>query len=105
MPVGSLKYNPTTSTHGKFVQSAVTSLKDGKRRLADLMGILSQMINGDGSQDVHYAYMTTALGCPDDATAHLLFNELNTNALKLSTDASVTTLNASLEQLFSKLTV
>ena len=105
MPVGHLKYSPTTSTHGKFVQSMLSSLKDGKRKLADLIGVLNLMIDGDGTQDTHYTYMRIALGCDTDAGARAIWDELNSANSKISTDASVTNVNAALEQLFNKLTV
>ena len=61
---GYLQYNPSTSTHGKFIQSAITSIKGGKNSLADLLLTFQQMIiatGGDGSQDADYAIIQSAV--------------------------------------------
>lgn len=104
MAVAHLKYSPTTSTHGKFVQSAVTGLKDGKQRLKDIVATLAMMIDGDGSDAAHFPYMATALGT-DVGTAKAIWDELNSAKFKLTTNAAVTDVDAALDQLASKLLV
>ena len=105
MAIGHLKYNPQTSTHGKFVQSAVTSLKQGKRTLAEVLGFMAQMVDGDTANAANYTYLATALGCPDNATAKGIFDELNSLNGKITTDASVSFVNAAIEQAFNKLAI
>ncbi len=105
MAIGYLKYNPQASTHGKFVQSTITSLKLGKRSLADVLGFMVQMIDGDTADAANYTVLKDALGAPDNATAKGIFDELNSLNLKLTTDASVVEVHAALEQAFNKLAI
>jgi hypothetical protein len=67
-----------------------------------LLDTVSRMIDGDGSQDAHYALVTTMFGFESDAKSHAAFNELNSAFAKLTTDGSVQFVNAALKQLFSE---
>lgn len=100
-----LLYNPQTSTHGKYVVQAVAGLENGKRALAKAIGVLGLMIDNAGTQDADYATMATRIGASDGASARKIWDELNSANAKITTDASVTSVNAALEQLFNKLAI
>lgn len=105
MAVSHLLYNAQTSTHGKYVLSAVASVEGAKRSMAKVIRILWLMIDGDGSLASHYATMATRIGAADGATAKAIWDELNSANSKISTDASVSGVSAALEQLIYKLAV
>jgi hypothetical protein len=105
---GYLQYNPSTSTHGKFIQSAITGIKGGKSALADLLLTFQQMIigtGGDGSQDADYAIIQSAVGAPNAATARGIYDELNSLNGKITTDASVDHVSTAIEQACAKLKI
>lgn len=101
MAVTHISYNSSTQ-HGTLLHAALKGLEDGLDLLNDTLSSMSRMIDGDGSQDAHYAYMRDKFGFPTEAEAHAAFNELNSAAFKLNTNASVTDMNAALLQVFSK---
>jgi hypothetical protein len=115
---GYLKYNASGSTHGRFVQQSITSIRTGKRSLADLLLTFSQMITstgGDGSQDAHYAVIAASIGTQDavingvtvtaNQIARGISDELNSLNGKIATDASVDHVNAAIEQACAKLLI
>ena len=112
---GYLQFNPSGSTHGKFVQQALGQLVQGKRALADILATKNQMITatgGDGSQDADYAIWATAIGCvarADGATANQvargISDELESCNSKVNSDASVDHVATAIEQAASKLRI
>lgn len=101
MAIGHLEYNRGTR-HGNDLDLLLRSLETGLDGLVDLLAILAQMIDGDGSQAAHFTYVTEKFGFPDDATAKAAWDELNSLASKLTTDGSVSNVNAALLQAFHK---
>lgn len=103
-----LPFNPTSSTHGKYIQQITTALRTS-RSLTSYLQTFSEMINGDPSNAANYTYLAQALGCTDtlsgtaNETAKAIFDELNSLNFKLTTDASVTDVNAAINQALSKL--
>ena len=67
-----------------------------------LVGTMKLMIDGDGSQDVHYHPIAVAAGFADDATARAAFNEILSVQGKLDSDASVSNVNAAVIQAINK---
>src|SRR5262245_16407525 len=93
-----------TSTHGKFVQSVMTSLRES-RRLSSYLATFSTMIDGDPTNVANFTTLKTALGCADNVTAKGIYDELNSLNAKLTTDGSVTLVNAAIEQALAKLLI
>lgn len=67
-----------------------------------LIGTMALMIDGDGSQDAHYAEIKTQFGFATDAAARAAFNELLSVQGKLNTDASVSSVHAAITQALNK---
>jgi hypothetical protein len=105
---GYLQYNPTTSTHGKYIQVSINQIKGGKDALGDLLLTFQQMIistGGDGSQDADYAVIQSAVGSPNAVTARGIYDELNSLNGKITTDASVDHVSTAIAQACAKLKV
>ena len=96
------KYDPSASTHGRFLQRAITSINDGDRWLEELMNLLAQMLDGDGSQDAHYATITTRFGFADTTTAHAAYSELSSLFSKTSGNGSVSNVRAARDQAVAR---
>jgi hypothetical protein len=64
---------------------------------------MALMLNGDGTNATHFPYITTKFGFATDADAKAAWDELNSVLFKLTTDASVSSVNAAILQLFNKL--
>ena len=99
-----LKYSPTNSTHGKFIQSVMTGLETS-RNLTSLLQTFNTMIDGDGSSSSQFTVMQTAIGAPDLDTAKGIWDELNSLNAKLITDGSVTFVNSAINQAIAKLKI
>lgn len=97
-------YNATGSTHGRFLQRVVGTVSDGDHWFRELMALMAQMLDGDGSQDAHYATITTRFGFPDTATAHAAYSELQSCYGKISGDSSVSSVRAARDQFVARFT-
>lgn len=71
-------------------------------RLREFRDALIQGLDGDGSQDVHYAALATELGTADTAAAHALFLEVDAAVSKFDGTATTAQLTAALDQLNAK---
>lgn len=91
------KYS-TTSTHGKFLARAILYANDGDRYLSELMAMLAQMLDGDGSIDAHYVTIAANFGFADTTVAHNAYNELNSFYAKTSGNGSVSSVRAARDQ-------
>jgi hypothetical protein len=83
----------------RFLQQAEES-DDG---FTDVRDVMIQMRDGDGSQDVHYAQVTSKFGFASDAKARAAFEELDSAYSKTSGNGSVTNVRAARDQLFARL--
>jgi len=77
-------------------------LDNALARLVNERDAMTQMLDGDGSQDGHYAAHVTAYGFGDTADAHAAYSELSAAIGKLTTDASVSSVNAALKQFVAR---
>lgn len=91
-------YNPTGTTHGKYIQRDVSANSDADRWRQELHDMLVQQLDGDGSQDSHYATIVTLYGFADQATAHAWFNEFMSCFGKTSGDGDVSSVRAARDQ-------
>ena len=90
------------SQYGNQLRQALTFLERGKLELNDLLGVMTQMLDGDGSQASHFDYMVPLFGFISNAKAKEAWEELNSVMAKLNTDASVSFVNAAMTQVFAK---
>jgi hypothetical protein len=102
MAVQHIEFNDSTK-YGAKLRQALTSLEIGLEQLIDVRDVMGAMIDGDGSQAAHFAYATTKFSFPSDAATKAAYDELNSVLGKLTTDGSVTFVNAALLQVFKKL--
>ena len=101
MAVGHISF--TSSSQGRErIRVLLSHLEQGLDSLDEEIGTMSQMIDGDGTQDSHYTYMTTTYGFASDAVAHAAFNELSAVKGKVLVDSAVSNVNAALNQAFNK---
>jgi hypothetical protein len=105
MAAAYLKYNPSTSTHGRYIQSLITSFRQSVPGLADCLANFATMIDGDPSNVANYTVLTTAIGAPDNATAKAIYDELTSLNIKLQSDSQVTNVHAAIVQAIAKLSV
>jgi hypothetical protein len=106
MPLDHIDFDRTTR-HGSLLQSALNQLQNGRETLNDILAGMGHMIDSDGSQDAHYSTMAAKFGfpslqAPSGAVARAAWNELNSMASKINTDASVSFVQAALLQAFAK---
>jgi hypothetical protein len=92
----------TSTQFGAALSSAVKRFETSFGNLNELHATLALMIDGDGSDAAHFAYMATALGSTN-AAAKAAYDELSSFLFKLNTNASVTDVNAALRQVANKL--
>lgn len=92
----------TSSPKGDKLRVMLLHGEDFIDQLNDLVGSMQLMIDGDGSQAAHFAYMTTEFGFDSDTVAKAAWEELLSVQGKLNTDASVSNVKAALIQAFNK---
>lgn len=102
MALGFLYYDKGT-VYGVKLNGVLSSLEHQLNELNGLLGTMTSMIDGDGSNDSHYAELTSRFGFTSNAVAHNAFNELGAMHGKLFTDASVTNVRAATVQAINKL--
>lgn len=101
MAVGHILFsNPTIAR--ERIRVMLSQLEQGLDSLDEEIGTMTQMIDGDGSQDSHYDYMRDQYGFATSAVAHAAFNELASVKGKVLVDDSVSGVHAALTQAFSK---
>jgi tetrahydromethanopterin S-methyltransferase subunit H len=103
MAVAHLDFNASTP-HGSILRRTLTNLERGLEELNDCIATIQLMIDGNGSDASHFVYAAGKFGFPSDGAAmKAAWEELNSLAFKLNTNASVTDVNAAMLQAFNKL--
>lgn len=100
------------SSHGAFLQHAINACVEADRDaaaalalLTEVRAIMVQMLEGDGSQDVHYSTIQVRFGFDSVATAHAAFAEIDSAWGNSTNNDSRAAVKAAMAQLFSRLTV
>lgn len=93
------------STHGHFLKEVIDQNRDADRHFAELMAMMTQMLDGDGSQDAHFTTIQSRFGFDNVAEARAAFNELNAAFSKTSGNDAVASVRAARDQLYARLTV
>lgn len=92
----------TQTQHGGDLRRLLNQLEEGHRSLDDLLLVMVQMLDGDGSSSTHFPLVTTKFGFDSDAKAKAAYDELSSLAAKFSTDNAVTNVKAALAQAFAR---
>jgi hypothetical protein len=101
MAVTHIGCNETTN-YGRLLKSYMLNFEASTDGLIDLLSAMALMLNGDGTQDAHYTYMTAQFGYANDALSHQAYTELNSLVAHYNTDASTTGTKSAMAQAFSK---
>jgi len=102
MTIQHLYFSPQTE-YGAKLRSALSTMESGFRALVDIRDCMTVMIDGDGSSATQFTEVQQRFGFVDTTVAKAAWDELNSVLAKLQTDASVTSVNAALLQVFKKL--
>lgn len=89
--------------YGRQLRRFLQMSEEADDLFSDVRDVMIQMRDGDGSQDVHYAEVTSRFGFASDAKARAAFEELDSAYSKTSGNGSVTNVRAARDQLFAKL--
>lgn len=101
MTVSHILFNDQT-THGRLLRRALQQQEEGLQNLIDVLATMQLMIDGDGSDSAQFPYVTTRFGFTNDAGSKAAWDELNSLKYKLTTNNSVSDVNAALLQVFNK---
>jgi len=89
--------------HGRMLRRFLNMAEESDDDMTDVRDAMIQMRDGDGSQDAHYAEVTSRFGFVSDAKARAAFEELDSAYSKTSGNGSVSNVRAARDQLFAKL--
>ncbi len=104
-------YFSAQTEYGKNLRSALTSVEDGTARLVQVRDTMTFMIDGDGSSSTQFTEVVARFGFSvtgGDAAANAVaakaaWDEMNSYIGKITTDASVSSVDAARKQLMNKL--
>jgi hypothetical protein len=102
MAFAHVHFNDQTA-YGRMLRRMLNLMEESDDLMSDVRDVMIQMRDGDGTQDVHYAEVTTRFGFASDAKARAAFEELDSAYSKTSGNGSVTDVRAARDQLFAKL--
>lgn len=100
-----------TKSPMREVVEAVKAIRDNLAKLGNARAVMTQYRDGDGSQAAHWDLLALAGGfsagdyATPDAAAKAMFDEIDSLYAKLTTDGSVTQVNAAILQAPAKLGV
>lgn len=87
---------------GNIFDGSILSFKQGFYGLLDHQKVMQQMLDGDGSQESHFAEIVEQYGFEDTAKAMSAWGELNSLIGKLTTNAPIEDIFAAITQFFAK---
>ena len=102
MAIEYINYN-RSNDYGSAVRQVLFHLETGLDSGQKILKTLQLMIDGDGSQDSDYALIATLYGFASPAVARTFYNEWLSAIGKITTNDSVTNVNAALVKLCSEL--
>jgi hypothetical protein len=91
------------SQYGRKLRAFLNKAEQSDDEFTDVREVMLQMRDGDGSQDAHYAEVTSKFGFASDAKARAAFEELESAYSKTSGNGSVSNVRAARDQMFAKL--
>lgn len=102
MAFAHIHFNDQTQ-YGRQLRRMLQLMEESDDLMKDVRDMMIQMRDGDGSQDAHYAEVTSRFGFASDAKARAAFEELDSAYSKTSGDGSVSDVRAARDQLYAKL--
>lgn len=102
MAFNHIHFNDQTQ-YGRLLRRMLSMSEEADDLFTDVRDVMIQMRDGDGSQDAHYAEVTTRFGFASDAKARAAFEELDSAYSKTSGNGNVSNVRAARDQLFAKL--
>ncbi len=102
MAFAHIHFNDQTQ-YGRQLRRMLQQMEESDDAMKDVRDCMIQMRDGDGSQDAHYAEVTSRFGFVSDTQARAAFEELDSAYSKTSGDGSVSNVRAARDQLFAKL--
>ena len=102
MAFAHIHFNDQTQ-YGRKLRALLQKMEESDDLFIDVRDVLIQMRDGDGSQDAHYAEVTSKFGFASDAKAKAAFLELDSAFSKTSGNGPVDNVKAAREQLYAKL--
>lgn len=98
MPVQHVNFNDQLP-HGRLLRMGLQYIEEGREALNDVLGVIEQMRDGDGSAAAHYAYATVKFGCSNDADMKKLYDDLKVVMDKLNSNTAQTNIKTVLDLL------
>ena len=97
-----ISFNGTTQ-YGSMLRRLLQDAERSDDAFADILSVMEQMRDGDGSVATHYAEVTSKFGFASDEKAKAAYDELASAWSKISGNGSVTDSRNARDQLFAKL--
>lgn len=97
-----ISFNDQTN-YGRMLRRFLSKAEESDDEFTDVRDVMIQMRDGDGSQDAHYAEVTTKFGFSSDAKSRAAFEEIDSAYAKTSGNGSVSNVRAARDQMFAKL--
>lgn len=92
-----------SSQYGRILRKTLQTCEQADDGLTDIRDLMFQMIDGDGTNDSHYAEVALRFGFASNAIAHSAFSEIDSAYAKTSGNSSVSNVRAARDQLYAKL--
>jgi hypothetical protein len=102
MAFAHIHFNDQTQ-YGRLLRRLLQMAEESDDIFTDVRDVMIQMRDGDGSQDAHYAELTTRFGFVNDTQARACFLELDSAYSKTSGNGSVSNVRAARDQFYAKL--
>lgn len=102
MAAAHIHFNDQTQ-YGRKLRALLQKAEESDDEFVDVRDLMIQMRDGDGSDDTHYAELTTRFGFASNAKARAAFEELDSVFSKTSGNGSVSNVLAARDQMFAKL--
>lgn len=90
-----------TSTHAHLLRGLLNDGEQFLTKIRNVTATMELMLEGDNKDDSSYAYMADKFGFSGPAAARAAYMELLSARGKVTTNDSVTSVLAALEQLFN----
>ena len=90
-------------TSGSRLRGALANLESSRISLFNELATMTAALDGDGSNDAHFANVVAEYGFANTTVARSAWLELNSAVSKINSDASVSGTDAALKQLFTRL--
>ena len=102
MAFSHLHFNDQTQ-YGRMLRRTLNLLEEGDDLLADVISVMTTMIDGNGSSEAHFTEVTTRFGFASNADAKAAYDEAQSCYSKTSGNGTVSDVRAARDQFFAKL--